>query len=120
MEKKRKQVRRSRDEWKRIVEEYRSSGQSQRAFAQTRGLNLSSLSRWSRLLPREDERGKGGYREAGLIELVADQRPHRATVFEADGARLLVGRSVSLELASLPAPDYVALIARAYEAVSPC
>ncbi|MCH9034237.1 MAG: hypothetical protein IID42_07010 [Planctomycetes bacterium] len=46
------------DEWKRIVEEYRSSGQSQRAFAQTRGLNLSSLSRWARLLPREDERDK--------------------------------------------------------------
>jgi len=119
--KKRKQgKRRGRQEWSRLVSEYRSSGQSQRAFAQSRGLVLSSLARWSSLLGREEERAKGGQREGGLIELVADERPLRATMPEAGGVRLLVGRSVCLELAHLPAPDYVAQLARAYEAVSPC
>lgn len=121
MAKKRKHGRRrSREEWKRLVAEYRSSGQSQRAFAQSRGLCLSSLTRWLTLLRREDERAKGGQGEGGLMELVADERPLRATMAEAEGARLLVGRSVCLELPHWPAPDYVALIARAYEAVPPC
>ena len=121
MAKKRKQARRrSRQEWARLVAEYRRSGQSQSAFAQSRGLGLASLARWSRLLGREDERATGDDREGGLIELVADEGPIRATTPEAEGARLLVGRSVCLELPHWPAPDYVAQIARAYEAVSAC
>ena len=90
MAKKRKQGRlRSRQEWARLVAEYRSSGQSQRAFSQSRGLTLSSLARWSSLLGCEDERAKDGDREGGLIELVADERPLGATMPEAEGARLL-------------------------------
>lgn len=103
-----------------MVAEYRSSGQSQVAFAQSRGLTLSSLARWSRLLGREDERAQGGDLEGGLIELVSDERPLRATMPEEEGARLWVGRSVFLELPQWPAPDYVAQVARAYEEVSSC
>ena len=45
---------RRRRDWKRLVAQYRSSGLSQREFAERRGLSESSLSRWSRRLLAEE------------------------------------------------------------------
>ena len=120
MGKKRKQVRLSREEWRRIVAEFRSSGLSQREFAESRGLSVSSVARWSRRLWREAACDDDGAAVGGLVELVDSPRAVRAEAPGIEGARLLVGGSVCLELPSWPSPDYVALIARAYEAMSPC
>lgn len=39
--------RRSRAEWRELVQEYRASGQNREAFARKRGLNVSTLSWWT-------------------------------------------------------------------------
>ncbi len=116
---KRQRRRRKREEWKRLDAEYRASGLSKREFAEARGLGTASLERWSRLLRREREMESETER-SGLIELVADEPRTSPEVIDTDGVRLRVGAAVCLELPRWPAPDYVALIARAYEAVSPC
>ena len=119
--------RRSPDQWTQLVWDQRLSGQSVRAFARSRGICESSLGRWSRLLPRKDEpdldetklvpsvhENHGG----GLVELVT-QREHLVVETSSDEVRLLVGAGVCLELSQLPAPEYLALVARSYEAVTP-
>ena len=118
---------RSPDQWTQLVWDQRLSGQSVRAFARSRGLCESSLGRWSRLLPRKDEpdqdeaklvpsvhENPGG----GLVELVT-QREHVVVETSNDELRLLVGAGVCLELSQLPAPEYLALVAHSYEAVTP-
>lgn len=112
--------RRWRAEWEVIVAEYRSSGLSMRQFAQKRGVGEASLARWSRLLRSEEEQGIDSTCEPGLIELVTQQPASVPEVEDTEDVRLLVGRSVCLQLPRWPTPDYVALIARAYEAMSPC
>ena len=121
MAKKRRRFRkRSREEWERLLAEYMSSGLSRREFAQARGLSVSSLSRWVQRLRREQEEGRNRQPQAGLIELVAEPPPVSAAVGENGTVLLRVGEGVCLELPEWPVPDYVAQIARAYEAVSPC
>ncbi len=44
---------RSRQDWERIVAEYRRSGATQAAFAERRGVALSTLQDWMRKLRRE-------------------------------------------------------------------
>ena len=58
--------------------------------------------------------------QGGLIELVSYEPQAGTEIPVSQEVRLLVGTAVCLELPQVPAPDYVALIARAYEAVSPC
>jgi len=62
--------------------------------------------------PHMDERCVGG-----LVELVTQ---HTQASVEScnDEVRLLVGAGVCLELSQLPAPEYLALVARTYEAVA--
>ncbi|MDT0499334.1 hypothetical protein RM530_18505, partial [Algiphilus sp. W345] len=43
-------VRRSESDWRRLIEEWAQSGQSQEAFCASRGLALSSLCNWRRKL----------------------------------------------------------------------
>jgi len=45
-----KQTRRTRAQWAELVEQQRTSGQSRTQFCRERGIALSSLDRWSRLL----------------------------------------------------------------------
>ena len=40
-------MRRTREDWKRLIAEYRSSGMSSKAFARKRRLNLSTLRWWA-------------------------------------------------------------------------
>jgi len=127
MEKRRRSYqKRSVEQWGQLVADQRSSGQSLRGFAQSRGICESSLGNWSRRLRRgvgsdlvEAQRavpgdGLGG---GGLIELVAEHQPVEVETCDGD-VRLLVGSSVCLELSRLPSPEYLALVARSYEAVS--
>ena len=111
---------RKRRDWKRLVAEYRSSGLSQREFAGRRGLSESSLGRWSRRLLAE-EAGQA-VTPAGLVEVVSKEDVASAKeVLESNLLlRIRLGSSVCLELPEWPSPQYVALVARAYEAVAPC
>jgi hypothetical protein len=104
--------RRNRREWERLVAEYRASGKSQREFAAHRGVSLSSLARWCGLV----ERGSTEQRaEVGFVEVVAAES-ERSIVFRESWV-LRVGAAVVLELPDWPSPEYVARVARAYEAV---
>ena len=121
MAKKRRAFRkRSREEWEGIVAEHRASGLCMRRFAKSRRFCETSLGRWSRLLRREEVMNSGENPQCGLIELVSHEPQVGAMIDATKMVRLLVGTAVCLELSQMPAPDYVALIARAYEAVSPC
>jgi len=65
-------VRRSESDWRRLIQEWAQSGQSQEAFCRTRGLALSSLCNWRRKLKGESESSGLPPREAaGFIELTA-------------------------------------------------
>lgn len=112
--------RRSRQEWRQIVTKFLSSDMSQREFARLNGIGKSSLERWTRLL-RHEVAGEAELGPAlGLIELVPE-RLFAAGRIVGDGcARVLVGSLVCLELPQWPSPEYVALVARAYEAASLC
>lgn len=49
----RQRVRRSREEWQRLVEEQARSGQSQRRFCEARGISVGTLQHWKRKLAGE-------------------------------------------------------------------
>ena len=105
--------RRGRREWARLVTEYRSSGQSQREFAESRGVSVSSLARWCRSLegtPEPVATSRGGFLEV-VSRAVPPAMPERCVV-------LWVGECVSVELTGCPSPEYVARVARAYEALA--
>jgi hypothetical protein len=129
MEKRRRSYqKRSPEQWRQLVADQRLSGQSVRGFALSRGISEASLGNWSRRLrcgdrsDLADARGTApgdGVGASGFIELVAERQPMPITV-EARSAdvRLLVGSAVCLQLSQLPSPEYLALVAHAYEAVS--
>lgn len=112
---------RKREEWERLVGEYRDSGESQRVFAERHQLSAKSLSRWSGRLSRE-RRGRAApscLPGQGFAEVVAQVA---TTSFERtvrDGPVLWIGESVRLQLPACPSPEYVSLVARVYEMLSP-
>jgi transposase-like protein len=127
MEKRRRSYqKRSVEQWGQLVADQRSSGQSVCGFARSRGICVSSLGHWSRRLRCDDgtalaeaERavpgdGVGG---GGLVELVAKRQLIGVETSGGD-VHLLVGSAVCLQLSQLPSPEYLALVAHAYEAVS--
>ena len=115
--KKRRQ--RSQGEWEQLIEEWESSGQSQAEFARTRGLSQTAVSRWKTRL-RGSSTESRSLVAAGFVEMVTEVAPAPAAPMPAAGLVLRVGKAVSLELPEWPSPEYVALIARTYEAVPPC
>ena len=120
MARKRRRFRkRSREEWREIVAEYRASGLTQREFTAMAGVTLSSLARWLQRFREEEESGGLEPDHVGWVELVRE-KPSVPPQMMSEPARLLVGRGVCLELGELPPPDYVALVAHAYEASAPC
>ncbi len=129
MEKRRRSYqKRSPEQWRQLVADQRLSGQSVRGFALSRGISEASLGNWSRRLRcggrSELAEAQGaapgdGVGAGGFIELVAERQPMPIDVEISGGdVRLLVGTAVCLQLSQLPSPEYLALVARSYEAVS--
>ncbi len=110
---------RSREEWAAIVAEYRASGLTQQAFAESAGVTVSSLARWLQTFRMEAESEGLDPECGGWVDLVR-QKPSAQPQIMAEPTRLLVGGGVWLELWELPPPEYIALVARAYEASAPC
>lgn len=117
---------RSPDQWKQLIAEQRSSGQSVRGFARSRCICESSMWRWSKLLDLEGESDQDKTRHAlsgaesrggGLVELVTQHQRFDVEP-RSDEVRMLVGSGVCLELSRLPAPEYLALVAHTYDAMS--
>lgn len=48
-----RRIRRSREEWQRLIDEYADSGLTQAAFCQAKGLGLASFQNWKRRLAAE-------------------------------------------------------------------
>ena len=49
-----RRIRRSRDEWQRLIDEQAGSGQTQSAFCAARGISVASLQNWKRRLADPD------------------------------------------------------------------
>ena len=49
-----RRIRRSRDEWQRLIDEQADSGQTQSAFCAARGISVASLQNWKRRLAATD------------------------------------------------------------------
>lgn len=111
--KRRNGVRRSRRFWLKTVQEWRSSGLTQREFAKSKGVAMSTLSRWARNLLDEFATGLAKPRVAAappatFVEVVArvdtSERPRREP-----SIRLLLGAAVA-EFDELPPPEYLAAV----------
>jgi transposase-like protein len=111
---------RKRSDWRRIVKDYRKSGLSQSEFAKRRGLNQSSLSRWVGQFPEVEV--EGSEPAPVFTELVAIDEEKPIQQHEDGRSEVVTIRlgEVSLEMPSLPPPEYLALVAKAYEAVQSC
>ena len=85
----RSRIRRSRQEWRAIVQEWKSTGQTASAFASSRSLNVNTLKWWHRelntesdavslveLLPRPTE-PKGSVSGPSMIEVVVGEQTVR-------------------------------------------
>lgn len=97
-----KRERRSREAWRAVVTEWRSSGEKAPEFARQRGLKASNLYYWSSVLGREaDKRG------ARLVPVQL-----AACEVRSMGTELAVG-GVRVRFEDLPPPSYVAALSRA-------
>ena len=106
MERKARQVRRSRAFWKKTVEEFAASGQSQNAFAQSKGLKQTTLGRWLRKLGLPKE---AALVRSDLIEIVTSPPEQSKVVIGT--TRLRVG-GATVEFSELPPVAYVASLLR--------
>ena len=93
--------RRTAEERREIVAEFRGSGLTQEAFARRRRLSVGTLRSW---IYRDDEALEE--REDRFVEISASSLPAGPEVV------LRVGDQVVLELGDLPSPGYLAELAR--------
>ena len=91
-----------------MVATFKQSGLSQRAFAELEGISLSRLQSW--LYPKSS-RAKSAARPRFVRVTTPVATPITGEV------QLRIGESVSLQLANLPEPEYVA---RLHHALSAC
>jgi len=90
-------VRRSRQEWERLVRGWERSGLSQQAYCERRGISVASLQRWRRLLApgtRTESPVAAPAPEFVPVTLVDDVPAAEAadlTLVLADGRRLEIG-----------------------------
>lgn len=122
------EVRRSREEWSRLVDALRLSGEPVDAFASNVGVNARSLAWWRWRLgsasgptPRKEptvESMPAHPPTPGVfIELARPtEAPIRSEVGEPDaGVRVEFGSSCRVSFAATPSPTYLAALVRAYE-----
>ena len=94
--------RRTAQERREIVQEFRGSGLTQEAFARRRRISVGTLRSW---IYRDEEVDEG--REDRFVEISAP------AVSTGPEVIVRVGEKVVLELGELPAPEYLAELSRA-------
>jgi hypothetical protein len=90
-----------------MVATFRQSGLSQRAFAELEGINLSRLQSW---LYAKSSRVKSAPQPRFVRVTTPAMTPMGGEI------QLRIGETVSLQLANLPEPEYVARLHRALSA----
>ena len=101
----RKRVSRRAEDWKRIVDAWHGSGESQRAYCAKRDVGLSSFIRWRKLLrDGGSKRRDGGFVAVGPLPVAATGAP--ALVLRLPG-------DVELVLSRMPDAEWVRRIVRA-------
>ncbi len=83
-------VRRSRAEWRGILDRFAASGQSQAAFCRREGISKGSLSRWKQQI------GEGDAEPGAFVELAVGQEGASARVLEPGELELALPGGVSL------------------------
>lgn len=96
--------RRSRTEWRGLVEEWRASGEPMKVFAADRGLSANCLSYWSSTLQRE--RKKSPPPKLLPVRVASSAEP-------ADSSLELAIGPLRLRLPAGTSPGYIAAVARA-------
>ena len=106
MAKRCKQIRRGRAIWKKIVEEFAESGESQSEFARQKGLKQTTLCRWVRQLGPKKETA---LIRSELIEIVPSPPEHMQMT--SGPTRLSIG-AATLEFSELPPVQYMSSLLR--------
>ncbi len=106
--------RRNRVERGRLARKYRGSDLTQPEFCARHGVSPSSLARWCAEL---ESQTVASTTAVGFLEVVAEAG--RVAPVGAPPAIVRLGETVCLELTSWPAPEYLAMVARAYQALAP-
>ena len=96
--------RRSREEWRGLVDEWRASGAPMKVFAAERGLSANCLSYWSSTLQRE--------RRKSATPKLLPVRVTPSTELVDSGLELAIG-PLRLRLPAGTSPTYIAAVARA-------
>lgn len=99
-----KKARRSREEWRALVQEWRASGLSMKEFAGQRGVSASSLAYWSSTLKREPRRTPA----PRLLPV----RVSSTVAVTSPGLELVLG-PLRLRFDGGTSPTYIAEVARA-------
>lgn len=101
-----RRARRTRDEWRQLVAEWRASGLTAAAFTAERGLSVHSLLGWSSRLGREDRFGLS----ASFVAVEVQERPQRAPT-DRPIATVNAG-NVALHIDQSASPEWVAALLR--------
>jgi transposase-like protein len=67
-----KRRRRTREEWRDLLDEFSRCGQTQVAFCEHRGLSVTTLQNWKRKLSRA-KRPRGGPRKPAFLPLIVNE-----------------------------------------------
>jgi len=102
MKKTEKRGRRSREAWRNLVSQWRSSGAKAPEFARLHGLKASNLYYWSSVLGREEAKPSA---RLVPVQLASREVPSMATELAVGGVRV--------RFEDLPPPSYVAALSRA-------
>ena len=103
-----------REFWQGHVDAVKSEGTSTSAYAKRHGVSLKSLYRWQRTLNGVQSLSATANSPTTFVSVrVADP----AVAAASSGCSLMLGAGMRLEMASLPAPEWLATVMRAAQGV---
>lgn len=97
-------------EQRRLVQRWRASGQTQRAFANAVGINPNTFASWARRFPKRPADGSPAFLEV-VAEPVEEAAPPFICAVEVDGRRRW-----TLTLGAPPAPEWLGALLSAVTA----
>lgn len=96
-------ARRTREEGEELARRFKESGATQREFAKSEGINISTLQYWLRKKSEASGEDSGRF-----IELM----PGKSALCQSVGLTVNVGRDVTMRFATLPPATYLAALSR--------
>lgn len=103
-------MKKTREFWQGHVDAVKREGMSTSAYAKQHGVSLKSLYRWQRMLKAVPALPTKVNAPVNFVSVrVADP----AGAVPSSGCSLILGAGLRLEMTSLPAPDWLAMLLRA-------